>query len=253
MPLTRSTIYCVLFTLLVWLTTMPFAVAGQPGLVGTFSGADIGADLPMGWEPLVFGDDARLTVYSLVRDEDVTVVRASSDNAASALVYPLRIDLAQTPIVQWRWKVENVLEQGDALSKDGDDYPARLYVLFDVKPDDLSWTERLKIETYHLLYGRYPPLRALNYLWANRQPVGSLIPNIYSSRVQMYVVQSGESQLGQWVEQERNLYEDYVRAFGGPPPAVTGIAIMTDTDNTGEHATAYYGDIRLLPEHPKIK
>jgi hypothetical protein len=50
------------------------------------------------------------------------------------------------------------------------------------------------------------------------------------------------------VSQQRNVYQDYLRAFGEPPPMVTGVAIMTDTDNTGERALSYYGDIRFMQD-----
>jgi hypothetical protein len=46
-----------------------------------------------------------------------------------------------------------------------------------------------------------------------------------------------------WVDEERNIYEDYKKAFGEEPPMINGVAIMSDTDNTKEQATAYYGDI----------
>ena len=52
-----------------------------------------------------------------------------------------------------------------------------------------------------------------------------------------------EARLNQWLNEERNVYEDYKKAFGEEPSMISGIAIMTDTDNTGESATAYYGDI----------
>jgi len=52
-----------------------------------------------------------------------------------------------------------------------------------------------------------------------------------------------EARLNQWLNEERNVYEDYKKAFGEESPMISGIAIMTDTDNTGESATAYYGDI----------
>jgi hypothetical protein len=59
----------------------------------------------------------------------------------------------------------------------------------------------------------------------------------------MIAVESGESKVNQWVCEERNILEDYKKAFGENPSMISGIAIMTDTDNTGESATAYYGDI----------
>jgi hypothetical protein len=70
-----------------------------------------------------------------------------------------------------------------------------------------------------------------------------MVPNPYTDRVMMFVVESGTTKLNQWVNEERNVYEDYKKAFGEEPPMISGVAIMTDTDNTGESATAYYGDI----------
>jgi hypothetical protein len=70
-----------------------------------------------------------------------------------------------------------------------------------------------------------------------------VVPNPYADQVKMIVMESGPDRLNQWVSEERNLYEDYKKAFGEKPPLISGVAIMTDTDNTGESATAYYGDI----------
>jgi hypothetical protein len=70
-----------------------------------------------------------------------------------------------------------------------------------------------------------------------------MVPNPFTDRVMMIVVESGDVKLNQWVSEERNLYEDYKKAFGKEPHLISGVAIMTDTDNTGESATAYYGDI----------
>jgi hypothetical protein len=64
----------------------------------------------------------------------------------------------------------------------------------------------------------------------------------------MIVVESGLDRVGQWIEEQRNVYEDYKQAFGEEPPLVNGVAIMTDTDNTGEEATAFYGDIGFKRE-----
>jgi len=70
-----------------------------------------------------------------------------------------------------------------------------------------------------------------------------MVPNPYADRVMMFVVESGSDKLNQWVNEERNVYEDYKKAFGEEPPMISGVAIMADTDNTGESAIAYYGDI----------
>ncbi len=62
----------------------------------------------------------------------------------------------------------------------------------------------------------------------------------------MIVVESGAGRIGSWIEEERDVYKDYLSAFGEEPPAISGIAIMTDTDNTDERAVAYYGDIEFV-------
>ena len=204
--------------------------------------------LPAGWQPLTFNGISRHSEYELVDDGGVTVVRATSDNAASGLVRPVRIDLKRYPLLQWRWKITRLIEKADATRKEGDDYPARLYIVFDYDIDRLPWLERVKYDFYHAIYGEYPPLSVLNYLWDRRLPVDTLLPNAYTDHVQMIVAQSGGAHLGEWVSQQRNVYQDYLRAFGEPPPMVTGVAIMTDTDNTGERALSYYGDIRFMQD-----
>jgi hypothetical protein len=139
--------------------------------------------------------------------------------------------------------VGNLLEKGDVHKKEGDDYPARIYITFEYDPSKLSFFEKVKYETVRLLYGQYPPLAAINYIWESKAPVGTMVPNPYTDRVMMFVVESGTAKLNQWVVEERNIYEDYKKAFGAEPPMISGVAIMTDTDNTGESATAHYGDI----------
>jgi hypothetical protein len=81
-------------------------------------------------------------------------------------------------------------------------------------------------------------------------PKGTILPNAHTDRVRMIVVESGRGQVGQWVAEERNVYEDYRRAFGAEPPMISGLALMTDTDDTGESATAWYGDISFGRAQP---
>jgi hypothetical protein len=137
----------------------------------------------------------------------------------------------------------NILKRGDVHRKKGDDYPARIYITFEYNPARLGILEKAKYEAIRLLYGEYPPLAAINYIWETKAPKGTMVPNPYTDQVMMIVVESGPAKLNQWVSEERNLYDDYRQAFGEEPPMISGVAIMTDTDNTGEQATAYYGDI----------
>jgi hypothetical protein len=201
--------------------------------------------LPAGWRPLTFKNIPRHTRYAPARDGATPVMKAEADASASGLIHPVDADPRRTPILRWRWKVENLLSKADVTRKEGDDYPARIYVAFAYDPGRASLGQRIKYEAARLIYGEYPPHSGLNYIWESRAPVGTIVPNPYTDRVRMIVVDSGPARVGQWVEHERNIYQDYEKAFGAEPPMISGIAIMTDADNTGESATAYYGDITL--------
>ncbi len=217
--------------------------AGQELVVGAFSTATLNGTLPRGWEILSFKKVERQTQYSLVLDEGSRVVKAVSDSSAAGLLRKISIDPRAFPIVSWKWKVENILRAGDVTKKAGDDYPARIYITFAYDSSQVGFLERAKYEAARLIYGEYPPGAAINYIWESKAPVGTLVPNPYTDRVQMVVVESGSRRLNSWVSEERNIYEDYKRAFGHEPSLISGVAIMTDTDNTGESAVAYYGDI----------
>jgi hypothetical protein len=211
--------------------------------VGKFSAAAPGTEFPENWKPLTFLKIARHTVYTLVRDGQDVVVKAESDASSSGLTREMTIDPKAHPIVHWRWRVANLLKKSDVTRKDGDDYPARLYITFAYDASRVGFFEKVKYETARLVYGHYPPLRALSYIWDSRAAKGTIVPNPYTDRAMMIVVESGAADLNRWVIEERNVYADYKKAFGEEPPLISGVAIMTDTDNTGESATAFYGDI----------
>lgn len=232
-----------LLVLLLLAVLAPLAHSQQVIEVGKFSTEKVENNIPSNWKPLTFKKIERHTTYSFVKDEGTIVVKAVSESSASGLVREIKIDPKEYPIVQWRWKVENILKKGNVHEKDGDDYPARLYITFEYDSSKLSFFERVKFEAVKLLYGQYPPIAAINYIWESKAPVGAFVPNPYADRVMMIVVESGESRLNQWVNEERNLYEDFRKAFNDEPPMISGVAIMTDTDNTGEQAIAFYGDI----------
>jgi hypothetical protein len=215
--------------------------------VGRFAAPAEPEASPPGWEPLTFTRIPRLTRYRVVRDGEGWVLEAASEAAASALYRPLELDLGAYPRLTWRWKIGNVLVNADARTRRGDDYAARVYVAFRYDPLQATAWERAKYGTYRLLYGRYPPRAALNYVWDNRLPPGATLDNAYTDRAKMIVVRSGAADVGRWLTETRNVLDDYRRLFGGEPPPVAGVAVMTDTDDTGERAVAWYDALAFLP------
>lgn len=230
------------------LLIIPAFTSADPLVVGHFSTLSDGDPLPDGWEPMTFDDIDSHTRYIAVQDGDAGAIRADSRASASGLIRKIEIDPAAYPIIQWRWKAANVLEAGDVRKKSGDDYPARIYITFAYDPDRVGFFRKARYEAVRLAYGEYPPLGAINYIWASHAPVGTSVPNPYTDQVRMIVTRSGSKHLGTWVTERRNIVEDYRRAFGEDPPKISGVAVMTDTDNTGESATAFYGDIVFLSD-----
>jgi hypothetical protein len=213
--------------------------------VAKFSTNQAGSGLPDGWKPLTFKNISKHTQYELVKDGDSVVVKASSEASASGLTREITIDPKVFPLVRWRWRVENLLKSSDVSRKDGDDYPARIYITFQYDPDKVSFSKKLKYKAGRAIFGDIP-IGALNYIWETKTPVGTIVENAYTDFAQMIVVESGPQKVGTWVQEERNIYDDYKKAFGEDPPRINGVAIMSDTDNTKERAVAYYGDIQFV-------
>ena len=200
-----------------------------------------------GWLPLTFDTIESHTRYRLVEDAGQTVLRADSHASASGLVRPVDLDPARYSTLSWRWKVSRMIDQGDGTQKSGNDYAAQIFITFAEPPGERSLLQLAKRAAIRLIYGRAPPSAALAYVWDNRAPVGSVYPNPNTDRVRMIVVEGGSACVDQWRSVRRDIVDDFQRAFGVHPPRISGVAIMTDSDNTGESATAWYGDIRLGP------
>jgi hypothetical protein len=164
-------------------------------------------------------------------------------NAAATLYRPVRIDPAKTPLLRWRWRIQNLINGADLYQKKGDDLPARLYVMFDYPLDRLSLLERARILLARSAAGEVVPAAALCYVWDGKLPTGTELWNAYSDRVRVVVVESGARRLDQWVAEERNVAADFHAAFGEDPPPISGIAIAADTDQTGETVRSWFDDI----------
>ena len=230
----------------------------QPGAMETpapdrlelanFPARQAGDPLPADWQALHFKGIDRHTRYALAESEGSVVIRAVSEQSASGLVRATAIDPTEYPVIRWRWKVDNTLQKGDVTRKEGDDYPARIYITFAFDPERAGYLERLKQQAARIIYGEQTPWRAISYIWGSNSPAGTLAVNPYTDRTMMFVVRAGQADVDRWVTEQRNVYEDYRAAFGEAPTAISGVAIMTDTDNTGESASAWYGDIEFLKE-----
>jgi hypothetical protein len=218
--------------------------------VGRFSSAKPGDVLPSGWRVWQLSGFKRPTEYRLVDHDGRTVVFARARSSASGLIFPIAVDPSEYRYLHWHWNVPALIHRADNTRRATEDSPARIVIAFDGDKSKLPLEERLFADQFRMFTKQEFPYAILMYIWENRAPVGSVIENLHTSRIRMIVADSGDANLGTWREETRNLYEDYRRAFGEAPGPVKSVAIMTDTDNTGEEAEAYYGDIAFLRSAP---
>ncbi|MGD8788417.1 MAG: DUF3047 domain-containing protein [Burkholderiales bacterium] len=215
----------------------------QQVAVAEFSRLQAGDKLPVQWEPITLRNVPKHTQYALVSDHETTVLRAQADASISGLGHAKDVDPLATPWLQWRWRIADVNQKSDLHHKKGDDFPVRLYVFFDYDLNLLPLIERIIVRITRAIYGDRLPLAALCYVWAPHEPIGTSAWNPYTARVRTIVASSGRAQAGTWVTVERNIVDDYRSAFGEPVPRITGVALATDSDNTGAQSLAWYGDI----------
>lgn len=197
--------------------------AGPSIVIGEFSKASL-----VGWEQKSFKGE---TKYEFVYDsaKKMTVLQATSSSAASGRIRKIVIDLTKTPYLNWSWKVSDPLIGLDENTKAGDDFSARIYVV----------VERGIMGMSSL---------SANYVWASRREVGSVWPSPFTKHVQLMALNSGSVGLNTWVAHKRNIRSDLSVLFGEDFTSIDAVALMTDTDNSGLKAHAYYGDIWFSAE-----
>jgi hypothetical protein len=207
------------------LPVISLAVIAAPLGAATFSAREM-----HDWPTRSFADE---TEYRLVERDGREVLEARSRGKASAKYLEREINLRETPYLQWCWQVSGVHEGLDETRKSGDDYPARVYVVR--KTGLLPWQ-----------------VESVNYVWASSQPAGADWPNAFTSRAQLLALQSGEARVGEWVAEVRDVRDDYQRLFGSRPDSIDGLALMSDGDNAGVDATAWFTHLAFSasPEPP---
>jgi Protein of unknown function (DUF3047) len=187
------------------------------------------------WEEKSFEGNSLYRFVDAVKLDDAKnaqagkVLHASTEGQASGLFKEVDIDLNKTPYLNWSWQVKNIFTGNDERSKEGDDYPARIYVV--ISGGVFFWNTK-----------------AINYVWSSNQDIGSEWPNAYTGNAKMIAVQTGNKKVGQWITERRNVRADLKRLFGEGLTHIDAVAVMVDGDNTGQAATAYFGDISFSAE-----
>ncbi|WP_347986886.1 DUF3047 domain-containing protein [Methylomonas sp. AM2-LC] len=165
------------------------------------------------------------TQYQLDTLGDVTVLKANSKNSASGLFKEQRVDLDETPILNWSWRITNRLNGLIEQTKEGDDYAARLYVI--VNGGVAFWESK-----------------AINYVWSSSANKETVWPNAYSGKqLMMLALRGPEAEPNIWLNEKRNVRADLKKLYGEDIRYIDAVAVMSDSDDSHSQVTAYYGDI----------
>jgi len=199
------------------------------------------------WKELKFPKIKRYSRYTILKSEG-GILKAESDRSASGIIYKHKFNVYKYHAAKWRWKIKSVYKRGNAKSKSGDDYPIRIYIIFKYNPEKASFFERAKYNAAKLIYGEYPPHSTINFVWASRNHSERMITSPYTGRAKMIFLQKGNKNAGKWINEKVNILKEYKKAFGKMPPAIAGIAVMNDSDNTKEKAVSYLDYIEVYGE-----
>lgn len=238
---------CPLWLLVAVVCTGMGAYLAPPDIirVGAFSEASPSKHYPSEWEFIELANGHKQTEYNLVESERGVVMRAHSKGGLSTLLNAQRIDLQTHPILEWSWKVDEHAETANVQKRNRSDFTAAVTVDFE---HELSVLHRLEHFLFRITGYHVSTNRALMYLWANQADRGSVMKHVQVDWHTMVIVRNGSSDIGRWVSERRNVLDDYRTIFGEEPPPVKGVSLVTETNDTGERATAYYGDLSFRPD-----
>jgi hypothetical protein len=164
------------------------------------------------------------TSWTLGSNENGNFIRAEAEGVGSGLGKEIKIDLNKTPFINITWKVEKDLSGIIETSKKGHDYAARVFVIKKTGSTPLS-------------------NRAINYVFSSNNDVGKNWPSPYTKKSIDYVLSTTKDNRNTWVTVKANVQKDFKRLLEIDVSEISGIAIMTDTDNSKLKAISYYQDI----------
>ena len=169
------------------------------------------------------------TKWTLGSNDKGNYIKAEAEAVGSGLGKEIAIDLVKTPFINITWKVESDLSGIVENSKKGHDYAARVFVIKKTGSTILS-------------------NRAINYVFSSNNEIGKNWPSPYTKKSIDYVLSTTIDNLDNWVTVKANVKEDFMRLHGIEVNDISGVAIMTDTDNSKLKAISYYQNIYFSTE-----
>ena len=186
-------------------------------VIADFSSSVGAKGAPAGWE---LKEKSGKADFAVVKDGDVAAGRFRSANTSFSLQKEVKVDLKQNPLLTWKWKVTRLPVGGDFRKSKTDDQAAQLFVAFS-------------------------KTKAIVYIWDTTAAAGLMEDTspVPFMTVKIVVLRSGPAELGKWIAETRNVYDDYKKLYGSEPPVVNGIRLQINSQHTGTSAESYFADV----------
>ncbi len=188
-------------------------------VIADFSTGVDAKGVPLGWQ---LNEKSGKADAAVVRDDDIAAARLRSANTSFSLQKEVRVDLKKYPVLTWKWKVTKLPVGGDFRSSSTDDQAAQLFLAFS-------------------------KTKAIVYIWDTTAPKGTTgnAAAPFFMTIKAVVVRSGKSDVGTWLTETRNVYEDYKRLFGTEPGDVAGVRLQINSQYTGTSAESFFADVEF--------
>lgn len=184
--------------------------------------------IPDGWQG---GQTWGLPQHDMTIEENegLRVLHLKSKIESSAIRRDIRgrVNLKETPILEWTWKAITLPKNGDCRKKATDDQAAQLYIVWPRFPEAVR-------------------SQIIGYIWDSTAPAGSIVKSEKTSTVTYVVMRSGTAEAGKWITERRNVVEDYQKIYGAQPDNPGYISVAIDSDDTVSSAESFFGAIRFL-------
>ncbi|MFM7331025.1 MAG: DUF3047 domain-containing protein [Brachymonas sp.] len=189
--------------------------------------------------------------FELVDVDGIHVVRVRADRSWGTLVHPVKEVVKPGSLLRWRWQLVQPLPKADIHAKATEDSPLKVCLSFDMPAESIPSGERTLFKFAQFLSREKIPTATLCYIWGSKEAIGYEQASLFTARVRFVVLANESTPLKAWQSKERNIYTDFLKAFGheaGTVPALTAITIGADADNTQGSSYGYVGDVQLV--HP---
>jgi Protein of unknown function (DUF3047) len=217
----------VRLALAVLLSLAATAGAADQVLIEDWSKYPVGSKgVPGGWKPQEWGSPRY--DFTIVANDAHKVLHMRSANEGSTISREIagKVNLRETPVLEWSWKVTVLPTGGNSCRKATDDQAAQIFVVWPRFPKEVR-------------------SRVIGYVWDTTAPVGTICKSEKAGTVTYVVVRSGSADLGTWFTERRNVVADFKNIYGEDPDPPGVVSVAIDSNDTNSTSESFVGTIQF--------